>query len=223
MRTLKKILLVEDEKNLAHSIKMFLRDEPFQIITAIDGQEAIDKFYMETPDLVLLDINLPTKKGWEICREIKGNSNIPVIMMTARDTEYDELRGLELGAEDYITKPINLKILTARIKRVLKIDKNSNYYYKGLGFDIRTLELSIDGEKVELSPKEGQLMEYFIRNKGFVLSREKLINEVWGFDYCGGDRSVDTIIKKIRKKMGIYSDRIKTLRGMGYLYEEDKG
>lgn len=219
---MKKILLVEDEKSLADSIKMFLRNEPFQIIAVADGQEAIDKFYLETPDLVLLDINLPTKNGWEICREIKSESSIPVIMMTARDTEFDELKGLELGAEDYITKPINLKILTARIKRVLKIDKNSSYYNKGLGFDIRTLELSIDGEKVELSPKEGQLLEYFIINKSFVLSREKLINEVWGFDYSGGDRAVDTIIKKLRKKMGLHNERIKTLRGMGYLYEEDK-
>lgn len=219
---MKKILLVEDEKNLADSIKLFLKGENFKIIAAYDGDEAIEKFYDETPDLVLLDINLPGKNGWEVCNEVKRNSSIPVIMMTARDSEYDELKGLELGADDYITKPINLKIMGARIKRILKIDKYSSYYHAGVGFDIRTLELTIDGEKIELSPKEGQLLEYFIKNKGFVLSREKLINEVWGFDYGGDDRAVDTIIKRVRKKLGKYSDRIKTLRGMGYTYEEDK-
>lgn len=129
-----------------------------------------------------------------ICDEIRCNSDIPVIMMTARDSEFDELKGLELGADDYITKPVNLKILLARIKRILKIDDRSSYYHNGLGFDSRTLELTINGEKVELSPKEGQILEYFIRNKGFVLSREKLINEIWGFDYEGDDRAVDTIM-----------------------------
>lgn len=157
-----------------------------------------------------------------ICDEIRCNSDIPVIMMTARDSEFDELKGLELGADDYITKPVNLKILLARIKRILKIDDRSSYYHNGLGFDSRTLELTINGEKVELSPKEGQILEYFIRNKGFVLSREKLINEIWGFDYEGDDRAVDTIIKRLRKKLGNFSERIKTLRGMGYSYDEDK-
>lgn len=219
---MKTILIIEDEINLANSIELFFKDKNFQIIVSYDGKESIDKFYSEKPDLVLLDINLPNMNGWEICNEIRSNSDTPVIMMTARDSEYDELRGLELGADDYITKPINLKILLARVKRILKIDDKSHYYYNGLGFDSRTLELTINNEKVELSPKESQILEYFIRNKGFVLSREKLINEIWGFDYEGDDRAVDTIIKRLRKKMGTFSDRIKTLRGIGYSYDEDK-
>lgn len=207
---------------MANSINLFLKNQNFKIIMVHDGKDAIEKFYDETPDLVLLDINLPNVNGWDICDEIRCNSDIPVIMMTARDSEFDELKGLELRADDYITKPVNLKILLARIKRILKIDDRSSYYHNGLGFDSRTLELTINGEKVELSPKEGQILEYFIRNKGFVLSREKLINEIWGFDYEGDDRAVDTIIKRLRKKLGNFSERIKTLRGMGYSYDEDK-
>ncbi|MCQ8213403.1 response regulator transcription factor [Cetobacterium somerae] len=219
---MKKILIIEDEINLANSIELFFKNENFQLIVVHDGKKSIDKFYNEKPDLVLLDINLPNMNGWEICNEIRSNSDTPVIMMTARDSEYDELRGLELGADDYITKPINLKILLARVKRILKIDDKSSYYYNGLGFDSRTLELTINNEKIELSPKESQILEYFIRNKGLVLSREKLINKIWGFDYEGEDRAVDTIIKRLRKKMGIFSERIKTLRGIGYSYDEDK-
>lgn len=219
---MKKILIIEDEKELAYSIELFLRKENFETFVIFDGDKALEKFYNLTPDLVLLDINLPNKNGWEICKEIRENSTLPIIMMTARDSEFDELYGLELGADDYVTKPINLKILLARIKRILKIDGKSNYYFEGMGFDIRTLELSIDDEKIELSPKEEQLLEYFIKNKNFILSREKLINEIWGFDYEGGDRAVDTLVKRLRKKLGKYSDRIKTLRGMGYSYEEKK-
>lgn len=219
---MKKILIIEDEINLAKSIELFFKNENFQLIIIHDGKKSIDKFYSEKPDLVLLDINLPNMNGWEICNEIRSNSDTPVIMMTARDNEYDELKGLELGADDYITKPINLKILLARIKRILKIDDKSSYYYNGLGFDSRTLELTINNEKIELSPKESLILEYFIRNKGLVLSREKLINKIWGFDYEGEDRAVDTVIKRLRKKMGIFSERIKTLRGIGYSYDEDK-
>lgn len=219
---MKKILIIEDEINLAKSIELFFKNENFQLIIIHDGKKSIDKFYSEKPDLVLLDINLPNMNGWEICNEIRSNSDTPVIMMTARDSEYDELKGLELGADDYITKPINLKILLARIKRILKIDDKSSYYYNGLGFDSRTLELTINNEKIELSPKESLILEYFIRNKGLVLSREKLINKIWGFDYEGEDRAVDTVIKRLRKKMGIFSERIKTLRGIGYSYDEDK-
>ncbi|MGL5100085.1 MAG: response regulator transcription factor, partial [Fusobacteriaceae bacterium] len=152
---MKKILIVEDEKDLSLAIEKFLSEEGFQVIAAHDGETALDKFYEETPELVILDINLPKKNGWEICREIKNSSNIPVIMMTARNSEYDEIQGLELGAEDYITKPISLKVLAVRVRKVLKIDKYSSYSNGGVTFDIRTLELIIDGERVEISPKEG--------------------------------------------------------------------
>ncbi|MGL5578886.1 MAG: response regulator transcription factor [Fusobacteriaceae bacterium] len=219
---MKKILIVEDEKDLSLAIEKFLGEEGFRVVIAHDGESALDKFYEETPELVILDINLPKKNGWEICREIKRNSNIPVIMMTARNSEYDEIQGLELGAEDYITKPLSLKVLAARVRKVLKIDKNSSYSYGGVAFDIRTLELIIDGEKVEISPKEGQLLEYFIKNRGFVLSREKILNEIWGFDFYGDDRVVDTLVKRVRKKLGSYSEKIKTLRGIGYIYEENR-
>lgn len=217
---MKKILLIEDERELANGIEIFLRGEEFQVVKAYDGEQALEKFYEEKPDLVLLDINLPKKNGWEVCREIKELSSTPVIMMTARDTEYDELQGLELGADDYITKPVSLKILAARIRKVLKIDKNSSYFHEGMSFDIRTLELVIDGEKIEISSKEGQLLEFFIKNRGFVLSREKILNEVWGFDFYGDDRVVDTMVKRLRKKLGSHSESIKTVRGMGYIYED---
>lgn len=219
---MKKILVVEDERDLSLAIEQFLKEEGFQVITASDGEIALEKFYNETPELVILDINLPKKNGWDICSEIKRDSNIPVIMMTARDSEYDEIQGLELGAEDYITKPISLKVLAVRVRKALKIDKNSTYFHGGLSFDIRSLELIIDGERIEISPKEAQLLEYFIKNRGFVLSREKILNEVWGFDFYGDDRAVDTLIKRVRKKLGVHSEKIKTLRGMGYIYEEDR-
>lgn len=218
---MKKILIIEDEKNLIDIIADTLSEEGFHIIKAFNGDDGLQEFYDQKPDLVLLDINLPKKNGWNICSEIRKYSNIPIIMMTARDTEFDELKGLELGADDYITKPFSLKILSARIKKILKLENNSIYRYKTLTFDFKRHLLTIDEETIELSKKEAQLLEYFIKNRNIVLTREMLLNEIWGLDMYIEDRTVDTLIKRIRKKLNIYSDHIKTIRGVGYSFDEN--
>ncbi|MGL6065221.1 MAG: response regulator transcription factor [Fusobacteriaceae bacterium] len=216
----KKILIIEDERDLAKILTDFLKSENFEVINSYDGDEGLDVFYTEKPDIIILDINLPKKNGWEVCSEIKENSNIPIIMMTARNSEFDELQGLELGADDYITKPFSLKILLARIKKTLKIDGSGIYSYKDFQFDMRLQVLFIRGEKIDISGRESQLLEYFVRNKKIVLTREKILNEIWGFDFYGDDRVVDTLVKRIRKKMLEYSLNIKTIRGVGYIFEE---
>ncbi len=216
----KKILIIEDERDLAKILTDFFQSENFKIINAYDGIEGLELFYMEKPDIIILDINLPYKNGWDVCSEIKKQSNIPIIMMTARNSELDELQGLDLGADDYITKPFSLKILLARIKKTLKIDGNGIYNFKELQFDMKLQELYINGEKIEISGRESQLLEYFIRNKKIVLTREKILNEIWGFDFYGDDRVVDTLVKRIRKKLFGYSSNIKTIRGVGYIFDE---
>lgn len=143
-------------------------------------------------------------------------------MMTARDSEIDELKGLSIGADDYITKPFSLKVLNIKIKKILKIDENSSYKFSNLSFDFRSGELVVNGENVELTRREIQFLEYLIKNKGIIFSRDVLLNEVWGFDFEGDDRVVDTLVKRLRKKLGDYSDMIKTIRGMGYIFDENK-
>lgn len=142
--------------------------------------------------------------------------------MTARDSEIDELKGLSIGADDYITKPFSLKVLNIKIKKILKIDENSSYKFSNLSFDFRSGELVVNGENIELTRREIQFLEYLIKNKGIIFSRDVLLNEVWGFDFEGDDRVVDTLVKRLRKKLGDYSDMIKTIRGMGYIFDENK-
>lgn len=143
-------------------------------------------------------------------------------MMTARDSEIDELKGLSIGADDYITKPFSLKVLSVKIKKMLKIDENSSYKFNDLSFDFRSGELTVNGESIELTRREIQFLEYLIKNKGIIFSRDVLLNEVWGFDFEGDDRVVDTLVKRLRKKLGNYSEMIKTVRGMGYIFDENK-
>lgn len=142
--------------------------------------------------------------------------------MTARDSEIDELKGLNIGADDYITKPFSLKVLSVKIKKILKIDENSSYKFNNLSFDFRSGELIVNGENIELTRREIQFLEYLIKNKGIIFKRDVLLNEVWGFDFEGDDRVVDTLVKRLRKKLGNYSDMIKTIRGMGYIFDENK-
>lgn len=217
----KKILIVEDEINLLQVLKDSLEKENFEIIEACNGEIGMDLFYEKKPDFILLDINLPKKNGWQVCQEIREESNIPIIMMTARDSEIDELKGLNIGADDYVTKPFNLKILIVKIKKLLKIDENSSYKKGELFIDFKGGKLTISNEEVELTRREIQFLEYLIRNKGIIFTREQLLNEIWGFDFEGNDRVVDTLVKRIRKKLGIYSENIRTIRGMGYIYNED--
>ena len=218
----KKILIVEDEINLMKVLDDTLSQENFEIFKAFDGETALDLFYNKNPDLILLDINLPKKDGWTVCREIREQSDKPVIIMTARDTELDEVKGLSIGADDYITKPFSLKILTIRIKKMLKIEKDQIYTYEGVRFNFKNNEMFINEKYIEITKKEFQLLDYFIRNKGVIFNREKLLNEIWGFDFDGDDRVVDTLVKRIRKKMENYNYLIKTVRGMGYMFDENK-
>lgn len=218
----KKILIVEDEKNLIKVLSDTLKEEGFELCSAEDGEKGMNIFYEENPDLVLLDINLPKMNGWEVCENIRRESNIPIIMMTARDSEIDELKGLNIGADDYVTKPFSLKVLAVKIKKMLKIDDNSNYRSKGVFFDFKKGELTVDSENIELTRREIQFLEYMIKNKGIIFSREQLLNEVWGFDFDGDDRVVDTLVKRLRKKLGNYNEMIKTVRGMGYIFDEGK-
>ena len=218
----KKILIVEDEVNLMEVLEDTLLEENFEIFKAYEGSAAIDMFYEVNPDLVLLDINLPKKDGWSICKEIRNDSNKPIIIMTARDTELDELKGLSIGADDYITKPFSLKILTLRIKKLLKIENEDYYLYETLRFNFGTYELIIDSQNIEITKKESLFLDYIIKNKGKLLTRDMLLNEVWGYDFDGDNRVVDTLIKRTRKKLSPYGDLIKTVRGMGYMFDESK-
>lgn len=217
----KKLLIIEDEKNLMEALFDFLSDE-FEIIKAFDGEEGLEKFYEKTPDLVLLDINLPKIIGWDVCREIRKVSNLPIIIMTARDSDIDEYNGLSIGADDYVTKPFNLKILALKIKKLLKIDGNSVYKFENLFFDAKKGEISVNSESKELTRREIQFLEYMFKNKGIIFSRDQLLNEVWGFDFDGDDRVVDTLVRRVRKKLGEYDFILKTIRGMGYVLDESK-
>lgn len=218
----KKILIIEDEIDLIKVLKDTFEKENFQVFCAEDGEEGIEKFYEKNPDLILLDINMPKKNGWEVCKEVREQSNIPIVMMTARDSEIDELKGLNIGADDYITKPFSLKVLIVKVKKILKIDEKSSYKIDGVYFDFKSGELKIDDKDIELTRREIQFLEYLIKNKGIIFSREQLLNDVWGFDFEGDDRVVDTLVKRVRKKLGAYSDMIKTVRGMGYIFDEIK-
>ena len=218
----RKILIIKNKKPLAQVLEDTFSQEGFEIIKAFDGENGVDKFYNEKPDLILLDINLPKKLGWEVCKEIRETSNIPIIMMTARDSDSDEYNGLSIGADDYITKPFNLKILLLKVKKLLKLDDNNIYKFENFSFDIKKGEITINGENSELTRREIQFLEYMIKNKGIIFSRDYLLNEIWGFDFEGDDRVVDTLVKRIRKKLGDYSFLLKTIRGMGYSFDENK-
>lgn len=186
------------------------------------GDEALEEFYSFSPSLVLLDINLPKKNGWDICKEIRQFSKVPIIIMTARDTELDEIHGLELGADDYITKPISTKIILLKIKKLLKMESDEFFYLDGLTFDYNKFKVIIDGEEeIILSKREALLLEYFFRNENIILGRETLLNEVWGFEFSGEERAVDTLVTRLRKKLGIYGDYIKSIRGVGYVFNQN--
>lgn len=218
----RKILIIEDEKSLLQVLKDTLIEENFEVIEASDGEKGIDMFYLHNPDLILLDINLPKIIGWDVCKEIRKTSTLPIIMMTARDSEMDEYNGLSIGADDYITKPFNLKILILKIKKLLKLDNNSIYKFETFSFDIKKGEIILSGENIELTRREIQFLEFMIKNKGIIFSRDQLLNEIWGFDFEGDDRVVDTLVKRVRKKLGEYNFLLKTIRGMGYIFDENK-
>ncbi|MGI6505848.1 MAG: response regulator transcription factor [Clostridia bacterium] len=219
---LNKILIVEDEPALRNLLKTCLVKEGYQVLEAKDGQEALDIFYGENISLVILDIMLPKLDGFEVLRTLRLESDVPVLILTARNTEYDELQGLRLGADDYITKPFSPAVLVSRVKAVLKragIFADNDITAKDILMKIKEHEVYVKGEKINLTPKEFDLLQYLIQNKNIVHSREKLLSAVWGYDFFGDARTVDTHMKCLRTKLGDSADIIKTVRKYGYKLE----
>ncbi|AVQ28439.1 DNA-binding response regulator [Fusobacterium ulcerans] len=218
---MKKILIVEDEKEIRNILKVYLLTAGYEVTESADGEEAMKIFYEKPFDLVILDIMLPKKDGWSICREIKEYSSVPVIIITARDNENDEVFGFEIGADDYITKPFSNKVFLARVKTVLKnktIVNNSNEIEVGkLKINDVSHSVSKEGKNLDLAPKEYEILMYFIKNKNIALSREKMLTEIWGYGFVGNDRTIDVHIKNLRKKIG--GEYIKTIRSVGYKFE----
>ncbi len=219
-----RVLVVDDEKLIRDVIKEYLLLENMEVDDASNGIEAIEKVKSKDFDIIIMDIMMPKMDGYTACREIKKNKDIPFIMLSARGEEYDKLIGFDLGIDDYVTKPFSPKELVARIKAITKRrDGVSNVSeIAGIKLDDIAHDVYIDGEKIYLTPKEYDLLKYFIDNKNIALSRENLLSHIWGYDFYGDDRTVDTHVKTLRKHLGKYKDMIVTVRGMGYkfLYEE---
>ncbi|MCR4795839.1 MAG: response regulator transcription factor [Ruminococcus sp.] len=222
-----KILIVDDEPNIVTLISRYAQREGYDIVTASDGREAIDKCKTENFDVIIMDVMMPDTDGFTACKKIKEFKDIPVIMLSARGTEFDKLFGFEVGVDDYVTKPFSPVELMARIKVVIsrkpvqKPDSADSRHIIVDGIDIDTLgrTVLIDGEKADLTAKEYALILILVKNKGIVLSRDRILNEVWGYDSFGVDRTVDWQIKLLRSKLGVYRDSIKTVRGVGYKFE----
>ena len=219
-----KILVVDDESRMRKLVSDFLTRKGYIVIEAGDGEEALDRFYADKDiSLVILDVMMPKMNGWDVCREIRKNSKVPIIMLTAKSDESSELNGFECGADEYIAKPFSPKILTARvdalIRRSYSIDSSEVTDVGGIIIDKAAHIVKIDGQEIDLSFKEFELLTYFVDNKGLALSREKILNNVWNYDYFGDARTIDTHVKKLRKKLGDKGDYIKTIWGMGYKFE----
>lgn len=216
-----KILVADDESRMRKLVKDFLLKSNFEVLEAEDGSQALDLFYA-TKDiaLIILDVMMPKMDGFEVCREIRQTSQVPIIMLTAKDDERDELQGFQLGVDEYITKPFSPKILVARVEAVLrrtnKEEETELLEYGGIVVDKTAHSVTIDGKPVDLSFKEFELLTYFMENKGIALSREKILNHVWNYDYFGDARTIDTHVKKLRSKLGDKGDLIKTIWGVGY-------
>lgn len=219
-----KVLMVDDESRMRKLVSDFLTRKGYQVIEAGDGEEAIDKFYEDKNiSLVILDVMMPKMNGWDTCRQIRKNSNVPIIMLTAKSDEASELNGFDCGADEYISKPFSPKILAARvdalIRRSYSIDSSEMIDVGGIVINKAAHIVKINDEEIELSFKEFELLTYFVDNKGIALSREKILNNVWNYDYFGDARTIDTHVKKLRKKLGDKGDYIKTIWGMGYKFE----
>lgn len=221
-----KILVVDDEQRMRKLVRDFLVKKDYVVIEAADGEEAVDIFFSEKNiDLIILDIMMPKMDGWEVCREIRNYSKVPIVMLTAKTSEKDELMGFELGVDEYISKPFSPKVLVARVDAILRrsgLGLDETIEVNGIKIDKSAHEVIIDGETIALSFKEFELLSYFIDNKGIALSREKILNNVWNYDYYGDARTIDTHVKKLRSKMGDKGNCIKTIWGMGYKFEEDQ-
>ena len=219
-----KILVVDDESRMRKLVKDFLTRAGYQVLEAQDGEEAVDTFYSTKGiNLLVLDVMMPKMDGWEVVKEIRKVSKVPIIMLTAKDQEQDELLGFELGVDEYISKPFSPKILVARVEAILRRTGqdagNDVLSAGGIVIDKSAHQASVDGKPMELSFKEFELLTYFLENQGIALSREKILNSVWNYDYFGDARTIDTHVKKLRSKMGDKGEYIKTVWGMGYKFE----
>ena len=220
----RKILVVDDESRMRKLVRDFLTKQGFEVLEAGDGEAALDIFY-EDKDiaLLILDVMMPKMDGWQVCREIRSHSKVPITMLTARGDERDELLGFELGVDEYISKPFSPKILVARVEAILRrtSQMDADGVLRAGGVEINKVShiASIDGNPMELSYKEFELLAYFMENQGIALSREKILNSVWNYDYFGDARTIDTHVKKLRSKMGEKGEYIKTIWGMGYKFE----
>ena len=221
-----KILVVDDEARMRKLVKDFLSIKGYQVLEAGDGEEAVDLFFQQKDiALILLDVMMPKMDGWEVVKTIRKYSQVPIIMLTARGEESDELQGFNLGVDEYISKPFSPKILVARVEAILRrtsdVPADSVISAGGITMDLAAHIVTIDGEPIELSYKEFELLNYFMVNKGVALSREKILNNVWNYDYFGDARTIDTHVKKLRSKLGEKGEYIKTIWGMGYKFEVD--
>lgn len=225
-----KILVVDDDLNICELLKLYLENEGYTAFVANDGQAAVDNFAAKNPDLVLLDIMLPKMDGWQVCREIRKTSSVPIIMLTAKGETFDKVLGLELGADDYVTKPFDAKEVMARIKAVLRRSKGESgtaaqekktVSYDKLEINIENYEMKVNGVVVDTPPKELELIYHFASNPNRVYTRDQLLDEVWGFDYYGDSRTVDVHVKRLREKLEGVSDKwsLKTVWGVGYKFE----
>lgn len=219
-----KILVVDDESRMRKLVRDFLSKKGYTVLEAADGEEALDLFYKEKDiALIILDVMMPKMDGWQVCKEIRQYSKVPIIMLTALGSEADELKGFSYGVDEYVSKPFSPKILVARVEAILRRtaqDEEKNHLEAdGIVLDKMAHEVLVDGKTVELSYKEFELLSYFMENKGIALSREKILNAVWNYDYFGDARTIDTHVKKLRSKMGEKGDCIKTIWGMGYKFE----
>lgn len=220
-----KILIADDDERILRLLSDYLSFNKFQVITATDGAKALEAFQTENIDLVILDVMMPIYDGWIVCKEIRKISKVPIIMLTAKDSDLDQLFGFDIGTDDYVAKPFNIALLLARVKRLLKnreCDKESNgLVFKGIELNEENHIVKIHNEVVELSPKEYELLVYFMKNINRVIGRESLLRVVWGGEYFGDTRTVDTHINRLRNKLGGYASDLKTVRGFGYKLGEE--
>ena len=219
-----KILVVDDESRMRKLVRDFLVKQNFDVLEAGDGEEAVDIFFREKDiALIILDVMMPKMDGWQVCREIRAYSKVPIIMLTAKSDERDELQGFDLGVDEYITKPFSPKILVARVDAILRrsnlLTNEDIISAGGIELNKSAHQVKIDGKDIELSFKEFELLAYFMENQGIALSREKILNNVWNYDYFGDARTIDTHVKKLRSKLGEKGELIKTICGMGYKFE----
>ena len=226
--SMEKILVCDDDKNICELLRLYLEKEPFTVVIANDGEEALSAFSAENPDLVLLDIMMPKLDGWQVCREIRRKSNCPIIMLTAKGETFDKVLGLELGADDYVVKPFDTKEIVARIKAVLRRTGKSaqqadvkEVSYDKLTVNMTRYELKVDGKVVDTPPKDLELLFHLASNPNRVYTRDQLLDEVWGFEYYGDSRTIDVHVKRLREKLEGASDQwqLKTVWGVGYKFE----